>query len=99
MGLTEKVVLLRPAPVSGWRGPRSPFLPEFDPFWEDSVAGLIDLIGPARVCFGSDFPHAEGLAEPLSWLDQIDDLPSDQVERIMGANMFELVPAAERVAA
>ena len=28
-----KAVLLRPAPVSGLRGTRSPFLPEFDPFW------------------------------------------------------------------
>ena len=28
-----KVVLVRPAPVAGHRGTRSPFLPEFDPFW------------------------------------------------------------------
>ena len=28
-----KVVLLRPAPVAGHRGTRSPFLAEFDPFW------------------------------------------------------------------
>lgn len=28
-----KAVLLRPAPISGLRGTRSPFLPEFDPFW------------------------------------------------------------------
>ena len=28
-----RAVLLRPAPVSGLRGTRSPFLPEFDPFW------------------------------------------------------------------
>ena len=29
----RKVVLLRPAPVAGTRGTKSPFLPEFDPFW------------------------------------------------------------------
>src|ERR1700730_2067636 len=28
-----RVVLLRPAPVAGHRGTKSPFLPEFDPFW------------------------------------------------------------------
>ena len=28
-----KVILVRPAPVVGRRSPRSPFLPEFDPFW------------------------------------------------------------------
>jgi len=28
-----RAILVRPAPVAGLRGPRSPFLPEFDPFW------------------------------------------------------------------
>ncbi|CAM3209511.1 putative TIM-barrel fold metal-dependent hydrolase [Williamsia muralis] len=30
-----KVVLIKPAPVNGYRGWRSPALPEFDPFWKD----------------------------------------------------------------
>ena len=29
-----KIILIRPAPVSGFMGPRSPALPEFDPFWK-----------------------------------------------------------------
>jgi predicted TIM-barrel fold metal-dependent hydrolase len=32
-----KAVLIRPAPAWGYRGPRSPGLPEFDPFWEKVV--------------------------------------------------------------
>jgi predicted TIM-barrel fold metal-dependent hydrolase len=32
-----KVVLIRPAPAWGYRGPRSPGKPEFDPFWEKVV--------------------------------------------------------------
>ena len=32
-----RVVLIRPAPAWGYRGPRSPGLPEFDPFWEKVV--------------------------------------------------------------
>src|SRR5205085_7202761 len=32
-----KTVLIRPAPVPGYRGPRSFALPEFDPFWERVV--------------------------------------------------------------
>jgi len=32
-----RVVLIRPAPVPGYRGPRSFGLPEFDPFWEKVV--------------------------------------------------------------
>ena len=29
-----KTVLVRPAPVAGFRGPKSPFLPYADPFWQ-----------------------------------------------------------------
>lgn len=32
-----KAVLIRPAPVPGYKGPRSFALPEFDPFWERVV--------------------------------------------------------------
>ena len=32
-----RAVLIRPAPAWGRRGPRSPGLPEFDPFWEKVV--------------------------------------------------------------
>jgi predicted TIM-barrel fold metal-dependent hydrolase len=36
-----KVALIKPAPVKGFRGWRSPALPEFDPFWRDvEGAGL-----------------------------------------------------------
>lgn len=34
--------------------------------FEDDGPGLIELVGPGRVFFGSDRPHAEGLAEPAS---------------------------------
>ena len=50
-----------------------------NPFWEDSLHGLIELMGPDQVCFGSDFPHPEGLDEPLSFADQIGDLPPADV--------------------
>jgi predicted TIM-barrel fold metal-dependent hydrolase len=62
-----------------------------NPFWEDSVQGLIDLIGAERVCFGSDFPHPEGLADPLSWLDELTDTSAPDRRRIMSTNMFELL--------
>ncbi len=65
-----------------------------NPFWEESLTGLIDLIGPERVCFGSDYPHPEGLDDPLAWRQQIDHLPATDVERIMSANMFDLLGVA-----
>ena len=34
------------------------------PYYEDELAGLRDLLGADRMLMGSDYPHAEGLAEP-----------------------------------
>jgi predicted TIM-barrel fold metal-dependent hydrolase len=65
-----------------------------NPFWEDSLDGLIELIGADRVCFGSDYPHAEGLAEPLSWLDQLEGHDAATVQQIASSNMYELVGVA-----
>jgi predicted TIM-barrel fold metal-dependent hydrolase len=62
-----------------------------NPFWEESLADLIGLIGADRVCFGSDYPHAEGLAEPLSWIDDMPRLEPSAVRRIVSANMYELL--------
>lgn len=39
-----KVVLMKPAPVNGLRGWRSPALPEFDPFWTDVEAAGIPVV-------------------------------------------------------
>jgi predicted TIM-barrel fold metal-dependent hydrolase len=68
-----------------------------NPFWEDSVTGLIDLIGADRVCFGSDYPHPEGLDDPIAWRDQLGDLPATTVEQIMSTNMFGLMGLTPRV--
>ncbi len=64
-----------------------------NPFWEDSLHGLIDLIGAERVCYGSDFPHPEGLDDPVSWYDEVSDLPASDVERIMSSNLRSLIAA------
>ena len=64
-----------------------------NPFWEDSLEGLVELIGSERVCFGSDYPHPEGIDEPLSWRAGIEGLPSTDVERIMSSNLKGLLAA------
>jgi predicted TIM-barrel fold metal-dependent hydrolase len=64
-----------------------------NPFWEDSLHGLVDLIGAERVCFGSDFPHPEGLDDPVGWQTQVADLPEADVERIMSTNLKSLLAA------
>jgi predicted TIM-barrel fold metal-dependent hydrolase len=64
-----------------------------NPFWEDSLLGLIDLIGAERVCFGSDYPHPEGLDNPIAWKDKLDSVPAADVERIMSSNLQGLLAA------
>ena len=63
-----------------------------NPFWEDALEGLIDIMSPDRLLFGSDYPHPEGLGNPISFYD---DLPSSlsQVDaaKIMGGNLKELL--------
>jgi predicted TIM-barrel fold metal-dependent hydrolase len=39
-----KAVLIKPAPVKGFKGWRSPALPEFDPFWADVEAAGIPVV-------------------------------------------------------
>ncbi len=61
-----------------------------NPFWEESVAGLVELMGADRVCFGSDYPHPEGLSSPMDFLDMAADLDAATLQRVMSTNMFEL---------
>ena len=39
-----KVALMKPGPVKGIRGWRSPALPEFDPFWRDVEAAGLPIV-------------------------------------------------------
>ena len=74
--------------------PRDVFLRNIwvNPFWEDSVTELIDEIGADHVLFGSDYPHPEGMSDPVSWSAQIEGKVSDEdVRKIMGGNMFGLM--------
>jgi predicted TIM-barrel fold metal-dependent hydrolase len=63
------------------------------PFHEDDVIGLVNLVGEDHVLFGSDFPHPEGLREPLSFVKQLDGLEETAVDKIMGGNLRELLAA------
>ena len=41
------------------------------PFYEDDMAMLRDALGADRLLFGSDFPHTEGLPEPMMFVKDI----------------------------
>jgi predicted TIM-barrel fold metal-dependent hydrolase len=61
------------------------------PFFEDPVPELVDTIGADHVIFGSDWPHPEGVTEPLDFLDQCEGLPDDQIRLIMRDNNEKLL--------
>ncbi|MYB85593.1 MAG: amidohydrolase [Acidimicrobiaceae bacterium] len=63
-----------------------------NPFWEDGLEGLIDVMSPDRILFGSDYPHPEGLGDPVSFYDDLpSSLSSDDTAKIMGGNLKELL--------
>ncbi len=64
------------------------------PFHEDDPIGLIGAVGADRVVFGSDYPHVEGMSDPLSFVDDLYGLPDEQIRMVMGGNMARLMKVA-----
>ena len=74
--------------------PRDVFLRNvwINPFWEDSIEDLVGMMTPEHILFGSDYPHPEGMADPLHWADEIGDLfPATEVRKMMGENLYGLL--------
>ncbi len=61
------------------------------PFHEENPRGLAELVGIDHVLFGSDFPHPEGLADPIAFADELVDLDQESVAKIMGGNLARLM--------
>ena len=63
------------------------------PYYEDDIRGLADTLGADRVLFGSDWPHAEGLADPRSFVDDLAGFTDAEVRLIMRDNAESLSKA------
>jgi predicted TIM-barrel fold metal-dependent hydrolase len=61
------------------------------PFWEEDFGHLAELLGRDRVLFGSDYPHPEGLADPVKYAEEIGELGDDLVRKVMGGNLARLM--------
>jgi predicted TIM-barrel fold metal-dependent hydrolase len=61
------------------------------PFHEEDPKGLVALLGADHVLFGSDYPHPEGLSDPISFVDELEGLPREDVARVMGGNLAGLI--------
>jgi predicted TIM-barrel fold metal-dependent hydrolase len=69
------------------------------PFWEEDLAELARLVGPDQVLFGSDYPHPEGLGDPVTYLSELEGVAEEDVRKIMGGNLARLMNVDDTVAA
>jgi predicted TIM-barrel fold metal-dependent hydrolase len=57
-----------------------------NPFWEDDVHEVVECMGADRVIFGSDWPHIEGMPEPLDYLSELADFDAATQQKILRDN-------------
>ena len=61
------------------------------PYHEEDVVALAGEIGASQVLFGSDYPHAEGLANPVEFAEIIAALSPEEQRMIMRENTAGLL--------
>jgi predicted TIM-barrel fold metal-dependent hydrolase len=63
------------------------------PYLEEDLTALAELIGVERILFGSDWPHGEGVAQPLDFEKELGAFDDAQVRKIMHDNAVDLLGA------
>ncbi|CAN5529424.1 amidohydrolase family protein [soil metagenome] len=66
------------------------------PYYEDDVQILADTIGVDKIMFGSDWPHGEGLADPMTFTADIPQFPqfsAEDTRKVMRENALTLLGA------
>jgi len=63
------------------------------PYYEDDLPRLAEQIGADRILFGSDWPHGEGLAEPMSFTDELNAFDAADTRKIMRDNALAFLGA------
>ncbi len=61
------------------------------PYYEDDIERIAECIGTDHVLFGSDWPHAEGLADPSAFIHDVPFLDDAQLQDVMRHNARSLV--------
>jgi predicted TIM-barrel fold metal-dependent hydrolase len=60
------------------------------PYYEDPLIELRDAIGADHIIFGSDYPHAEGLADPVTFIHDLEGFSPDEIRLVMRENALAL---------
>jgi predicted TIM-barrel fold metal-dependent hydrolase len=63
-------------------------------FHEPDPKGLLELLPADHVMWGSDFPHPEGMSDPLGYSEVVDGLPDETQALIMGGSLAKLMKVA-----
>jgi predicted TIM-barrel fold metal-dependent hydrolase len=61
-----------------------------NPFWEDDVYEVEKYMGADRVIFGSDWPHIEGMPEPLDYVAELSKFDDAKKQLILRDNSRSL---------
>jgi predicted TIM-barrel fold metal-dependent hydrolase len=67
-----------------------------NPFWEDDLVTVVELMGADRVIFGSDWPHIEALPHPLDYLPETKPLSDEDRRLVLHDNAVELATLRPR---
>jgi predicted TIM-barrel fold metal-dependent hydrolase len=62
-----------------------------EPYYEEDLNELREFVPVERLVFGSDWPHAEGLAMPLDFLHEVKDFTPAEQEMFMSSNLKGLL--------
>jgi predicted TIM-barrel fold metal-dependent hydrolase len=61
------------------------------PYYEDDLPRLRERIGIDQILFGSDYPHAEGLEEPVEFVRDLEGYSAEEIRTVMRDNGLALV--------
>ena len=65
-----------------------------NPFWEDDPNEIASIVGADRVLFGSDWPHIEGMPQPLDYLSELQQFTDAERLLILRDNVRTLTQLA-----
>jgi predicted TIM-barrel fold metal-dependent hydrolase len=61
------------------------------PYYEDDLPLLAETIGVDKILFGSDWPHGEGLEDPVAFTEELSAFSAGDIRKIMRDNALDLL--------